>query len=84
MYISSDIGGYIFGKIFKGKKLTKISPNKTYSGLIGSYIFIINNNFIFFLIIILNMKYYLIFIFISSISQLGDLFISLFKKKSKN
>ena len=26
----SDIGGYVFGKIFKGKKLTKISPNKTY------------------------------------------------------
>ena len=34
----SDIGGYIFGKIFKGKKLTKISPNKTYSGSIGSII----------------------------------------------
>jgi phosphatidate cytidylyltransferase len=30
--IASDIGGYIFGKIFKGPKLTKISPKKTYSG----------------------------------------------------
>jgi len=37
--IASDIGGFIFGKIFKGPKLTKISPNKTYSGVIGSFIF---------------------------------------------
>ena len=36
--IMSDIGGYLFGKTFKGKKLTKISPNKTISGLIGSFI----------------------------------------------
>ena len=36
--IGTDIGGYIFGNFFKGKKLTKISPNKTYSGLIGSYV----------------------------------------------
>ena len=35
--ISTDIGGYIFGKIFKGPKLTKISPNKTYSGVIGGF-----------------------------------------------
>ena len=36
--ISTDIGGYIFGKLFKGPKLTKISPNKTYSGSVGSFI----------------------------------------------
>ena len=36
--VLSDIGGYIFGKTFKGKKLTKISPKKTYSGVIGSYL----------------------------------------------
>ena len=36
--ISTDIGGYIFGKIFKGPKLTKLSPNKTYSGMMGSYV----------------------------------------------
>ena len=36
--ILTDLGGYIFGKIFKGPKLTKISPNKTYSGAIGSLI----------------------------------------------
>ena len=38
--ISTDIGGYVFGKIFKGPKLTKISPNKTYTGVIGSYFFL--------------------------------------------
>ena len=38
MYLLSDIGG-LFWKIFKGKKLTKISPNKTISGSIGSFIF---------------------------------------------
>ena len=36
--ISTDIGGYIFGKLFKGPKLIKISPNKTYSGMIGGYL----------------------------------------------
>ena len=35
--ISTDIGGYFFGKIFKGPKLTKISPKKTFSGMIGGY-----------------------------------------------
>ena len=43
--IFTDIGGYIFGKIFKGKKLTSISPNKTYAGMIGSFIFSIDNLF---------------------------------------
>ena len=37
--ISTDIGGYVFGKLFKGRKLTSISPNKTYSGVIGGYAF---------------------------------------------
>ena len=44
--ISSDIGGYVFGKIFKGKKLTKISPNKTISGLVGSFVFSLGSVFI--------------------------------------
>ena len=51
--IFTDIGGYIFGKIFKGKKLTSISPNKTYAGMIGSFLcsllicilFVTNSNF---------------------------------------
>ena len=81
--IASDIGGITFGKIFKGKKLTKLSPNKTYSGMIGSYIF----SFITLLIIfgdLLNYKQIILFsILISSISQIGDLFISLMKRKAK-
>ena len=37
--ILSDVGGYVFGKLFKGKKISKISPNKTLSGVIGSFVF---------------------------------------------
>ena len=83
--ILSDLGGLVFGKIFKGKKLTKISPNKTISGSIGSFIFslflipffykdLIDQNLLSIL---------LITIIISLISQLGDLFISLLKRKAK-
>ena len=83
--IMSDIGGLVFGKIFKGKKLTKISPNKTISGSIGSLIFSIllipfyqENLFNENLSIIL-----IITIAISITSQLGDLFISFLKRKAK-
>ena len=37
--VFSDIGGYIIGKTFGGKKITKVSPNKTYAGMYGSFIF---------------------------------------------
>ncbi len=87
----SDIGGYLFGKIFKGKKLTRISPNKTYSGAVGSItlsltsLIIINlsQNFIFDEIIInfYQLKYFIITIFISIICQLGDLCVSVCKRK---
>ena len=84
--VATDIGGYIFGKIFKGPKLTKISPNKTYSGVLGSYIFAMISA-----LVILNIKFlYLpfdltlnlaILIFsISTVSQLGDLVVSYFKR----
>ncbi len=83
--IMSDIGGLVFGKIFKGKKLTKISPNKTISGSIGSFLFSISLIPLFIENKInqdlLNM--FLITILISLISQLGDLFISLMKRKAK-
>jgi len=83
----TDIGGYVFGKIIGGKKLSKISPNKTISGTIGSFIFSIIP-----LIVVLNFNYIdlafnsanIIFcLLISLISQLGDLFISLIKRKAK-
>tara|TARA_B110000967_G_C18624065_1_gene430272 strand:- start:37 stop:699 length:663 start_codon:yes stop_codon:yes gene_type:complete len=83
--IMSDIGGLIFGKIFKGKKLTKISPNKTISGSIGSFIFSISLIPFFYKDpIIQNLSsMFLITILISLISQLGDLFISFLKRKAR-
>ena len=83
----TDIGGYVFGKLIGGKKLSKISPNKTISGTIGSFIFSI-----FPLIIFLNLGYLnlefdlnniLLCLLVSLVSQLGDLFISFFKRKAK-
>ncbi len=89
--IFTDIGGYIFGKTFKGPRLTKVSPKKTYSGVIGSFLF----SLIFGLIYI---KYLgqtgkileidlvfiiLLILFISLVSQIGDLTISYFKRKAK-
>ncbi len=85
--ISTDVGGYIFGKTLGGKKFTKISPNKTYSGIIGSFILSIFFGSFFYLkfdeILILN-QHFIIFIFvISLISQLGDLSISYIKRRAK-
>ena len=83
----TDIGGYVFGKIIGGKKLSKISPNKTISGTVGSFIFSIIP-----LIVVLNFNdldlefnlINIVFCFlISVISQLGDLFISFIKRKAK-
>lgn len=83
--ITSDIGGFTFGKFFKGMKLTKISPNKTIAGSIGSFFFSIMLIPFF---MSLNSEYsfpYMIVItlLISIISQLGDLFISFLKRKAK-
>ena len=83
----TDIGGYVFGKILGGKKLSKISPNKTISGTIGSFIssiipliFFLNFDF---LNLELNKNNILFCLLISLISQLGDLFISFIKRKAK-
>tara|TARA_B100001121_G_C18646535_1_gene601955 strand:+ start:782 stop:1408 length:627 start_codon:yes stop_codon:yes gene_type:complete len=83
--IFTDIGGYIFGKIFKGPKLTKISPKKTYAGVFGGYLLSIifvyifndyyNENF--------DLKEFILVIIISTISQLGDIVVSYFKRLSK-
>ena len=84
--VATDIGGYVFGKIFKGPKLTKHSPNKTYSGLIGSYLLsILSIPLIIFFDLYLKDKLILfLFIFvISSTSQFGDIVISYFKRQSK-
>ena len=87
--IFTDIGGYVFGKFFKGPKLTKISPNKTYSGVIGGFLISLSMGLFFlqytntdFLDNYSNMILPAI-LFISFISQLGDLIISYFKRKVK-
>ena len=88
--VFSDVGGYVFGKTFGGKRLTKISPNKTISGSIGSFIlsyigfFVIYLYFGDLLFVRLQIEV-LVFIpfFISLICQLGDLFISYFKRRAK-
>tara|TARA_A100001234_G_scaffold203117_1_gene197017 strand:- start:244 stop:651 length:408 start_codon:yes stop_codon:yes gene_type:complete len=81
--ISTDIGGYFFGKLFKGKKLTKISPNKTYSGLIGSYFFSIIVFIFFYNFYEFNLNFLILTILLSTISQLGDLFFSYLKRSAK-
>ena len=95
--IFTDIGGYIFGKIFKGPKLTKISPNKTYSGMFGGYFLSIIFMFLFFTNLELlfdhanievtgndiTLNNFIFIIAISTASQLGDIFVSYFKRLSK-
>jgi phosphatidate cytidylyltransferase len=83
----TDIGGYVIGKLIGGKKLSKISPNKTISGAIGSFIFsiiplIISLN-LGFLNLEFNLNNILLCLLVSLISQLGDLFISFLKRKAK-
>jgi len=83
--VSTDIGGYVFGKIFKGPKLTKISPNKTYAGMIGGYFLSILFISLYFDYINQNVTITLFVttILISSVSQIGDIIISYFKRLSK-
>ena len=88
--IFTDIGGYVFGKTFKGPKLIKVSPNKTYAGVIGSFLFSIIAGLVFVkytddIGFKINDQLGLLFgiLFISFISQIGDLIISYFKRKAK-
>ena len=82
---ASDIGGFFFGKIFKGPKLTKISPKKTFSGAIGSIFLTITTMILLFFLITKNFNYAFIIVgIITSVAcQLGDLLFSLFKRKAK-
>ena len=83
--ICSDVGGFIFGKTFKGKKLTKISPNKTISGSLGSFILPLILVPIFFYLFLEKFDIFQLLtltILVSLICQLGDLFISFLKRKA--
>ena len=99
--VFTDLGGYLFGKIFKGPKLTNISPKKTYAGVVGGFILslfatliylklglfdivsylnfstLIDNDSVF------NDMLFLFILFLSLISQVGDLIISYFKRLAK-
>ena len=90
--IFTDIGGYIFGKTFKGPRLTKVSPKKTYSGVIGSFLISLLFGLIYIkylgqkskiLLEIDPIFIFLLILLISLVSQIGDLIISYFKRKAK-
>jgi phosphatidate cytidylyltransferase len=80
----TDIGGYIFGKLFGGPKLVKISPNKTWAGALGSLIlsqlafliFFLDNSYKF------NVAIIFIQIFLSIVGQIGDILMSYIKRKN--
>lgn len=90
--ISTDVGGYVFGKLFKGPKLTKISPNKTISGMYGSFIFSIfpiigiyileQSGLTDFEKLIFSIKTIILSLVFSLICQLGDIIVSYFKRKN--
>ena len=85
--VFTDLGGYVFGKIFKGPKLTKISPNKTYAGMFGGFFLSIISINLFVNYTSLNLYFtnqlFIFVILVSAISQIGDILVSFFKRKSK-
>jgi len=83
--VSTDLGGYIFGKILGGPKLTKISPKKTYTGSIGSFLLaiILTNIYLNYEDVEFTIEIFIFVLIISIISQLGDIFISYCKRLSK-
>ena len=88
--IFTDIGGYIFGKVFNGPKLTSISPKKTYAGVFGGFLMSLVAGLVFINYLYIDQKIFnedlflfVLILFISLISQLGDLIISYFKRKAK-
>jgi len=88
--IFTDIGGYIFGKVFKGPKLTGISPKKTYAGVFGGFLLSMVAGLVFNHYLYIDQKIFyedsilfVLILFFSLTSQLGDLIISYFKRKAK-
>ena len=85
--IATDVGGYVFGKFFGGKKLTKVSPNKTYSGALGSLILSLIAAFLFFTFqkkfLFIDLNFIFVVLAISLTSQFGDILISFLKRRAK-
>ena len=81
--VASDVGGFTFGKIFQGPKLTKISPKKTISGSIGSLLItgFVFSTLIYYFTRNFEIKFLLVGILISVVCQLGDLFFSYLKRR---
>ena len=81
--VATDIGAYLTGKSIGGKKLApKISPNKTWSGLLGGAFFSVITGFIFSWVILENqIKLMFLGLLIAIVSQMGDLLESNFKRK---
>ena len=83
--IFSDIGGYLFGKTFGGPKLSKISPNKTIAGSVGSLLISATTVFVLFFIFfgIYSLNILFVGLITSLACQMGDLFFSYLKRKAK-
>ncbi len=83
----SDVGGYFFGKMIGGIKLTKISPKKTVAGSVGSFIFsiipLILFNYQNYIDVKFTLTNILVCLIISLSCQIGDLIISYFKRLNK-
>ncbi len=79
----SDVSAYFIGKYFGKIKLSKISPNKTLEGYIGSHIscLIIGPILISLLKLNLNINSYLLSILIPLLANYGDYIESLLKRK---
>ena len=85
--IFTDVGGFVFGKFIGGKRLTQISPNKTYSGVFGSLFLSIVFGYFYYMFfknyLVFEINYLFLIVIISLMSQIGDLFISFLKRKAK-
>ncbi len=83
--IASDIGGFVIGKIFKGPRLTKISPNKTISGAFGSVLLTILTfmTLLYYYTNIISINVFIVGLVTSVACQLGDLLFSFLKRKAK-
>lgn len=92
MVWAMDVGGFIVGTNLKGPKLApKISPNKTWSGLVGGIVFAIAASILYFYIlsqigvIKIDVRTQTFFAvlggFIAGFSQIGDLIESAIKRR---
>ncbi|CDZ76773.1 Phosphatidate cytidylyltransferase [Legionella massiliensis] len=83
---AADIGAYLAGKQWgKHKLIPQVSPGKTIEGLCGGFILsmLIAIGGYFYFQPVYPLRWFLIAVFTTLISVLGDLFISMLKRRSK-